>query len=744
VDKYKQDLQEETDYLEQTLAIIKCELDMENAAVMEQKSKLLALRKDMWENTVHFSNDFDRLPEINHYLEEVNNQTANYGSTKKQIERYHAMLAMPYFGRFDFAEDGSVNSEKFYIGLHNLMDSKTQYIFVYDWRAPVSSIFYSSEVGKASYNAPVGAISGDVLLKRQYKIKDSKLKYFFDCNIRINDEKLQEALGNNTSARMRSIVETIQKDQDAIIRDTENELLVVQGVAGSGKTSIALHRIAFLLYEGLQTKLASSNIIIISPNNIFSKYISSVLPELGEENVGETTFDDIVWKLIGHRLETETRNRQLESLIVSRNTGEEEIRRHGIEFKGSHAFTKILDRLIQHYERRIVVFEDVYYNGNVLMTRQQLKNLFLNNKIGMPMAKRLKRIEKKVLEIIRSLNKKRLAKIEKIVEESEGHELEIKSFSRLLLMKESKKIAKRLQSFTEVDYLDLYKLLFNSRELFYKLSRGLDMPEDIEQIISSTRAGLDRGRANYEDCAAVLYLKLRLEGSHLFSGIKQVVIDEAQDYYPLQYEVFYLLFGDARLTVLGDIHQSVEKDADNSFYDVITEIFHSKKMVRLFLNKSYRSSFEINAFTQKLLDKKQHLISFERHEAEPVLVFKDSAEMVDHAVIQDIGNYFEQGYESIAVICKTWAEAEKLHSRLKESINIKLVNTDQGEIGKGALVIPAYMVKGLEFDVVLVYGASRDNYATEFDRKLLYVACTRALHRLALYYTGEKSTYIPV
>lgn len=742
MDDYQQNLREEMAYLEQTLAVITRELGMETAALTDKKSKLIALRKDMWENTVHFSNDFDRLPEINHYLSEVNNQTANYGSTKKQIQRYRAMLGVPYFGRFDFAEDGSCHREKFYIGLHNLMDSETNNIFVYDWRAPISSIFYSSEVGKASYIAPVGTISGYVLLKRQYKIRDAKLKYFFDCSIKINDEKLQEVLGSNSSARMRNIVETIQKEQDAIIRDTENELLIVQGVVGSGKTSIALHRIAFLLYEGLNLNLAANNIIIVSPNTVFSKYISSVLPELGEENVKEITFDDIVARLFAGRLTAETRNRQLESLIAARNDDIGAIRRQSIEFKGSGTFTKILDRLIQQYERRLIAFEDIYYNGKILMTRQQLKNLFLNNKIGMPVAKRLKRIEAKILEAVHALRKKRLSRIEKIVEKSDGHELEVKSFSRLLLMKESRKFSQRLQRFTEVDYLELYKLLFNNRDLFLKFTRGLELPEHVEQIISRTKENLERGYVDYEDCAPILYLKIKLEGNDQFSEIKQVVIDEAQDYYPLQYEVFNLLFRDARYTVLGDVNQAIEKGADYSLYNGIADIFSKKKTVKLFLNKSYRASFEINAFTQKLLDKKQDFISFERHEAEPLVVFKESPELLDRAVEQDIDYYFAQGYESIAVICKTWEEAKGLQARLKKSINIKLLNTDHGEIAKGALVIPAYMVKGLEFDVVLVYGASKENYAGRFDRKLLYIACTRALHRLALYHTGEQSPFI--
>ncbi len=739
---YQKKLQEETVYLEETIDLIKRELALETTALAGKKARLIALGKDMWENTVHFSNDFDRLPEINQYLAEVNNQACDYGNTLKRIEKYSKILGTPYFGRFDFSEEGSTEREKIYIGLCNVNDSKTHKIAVYDWRAPISSLFYRFEVGRASYDAPSCTISGDVWLKRQYKIINSRLKYFFDSTVNINDEILQEVLSRTSSAKMRNIVKTIQKEQDLIIRDTENELLIVQGVAGSGKTSVALHRIAFLLYEGMNSKVDANNITIISPNPILSRYISGVLPELGEENVDRTTFDEIAAGLIDGRMRAETRNEQFESLITSRGGEEEKIRRQGIELKGSREFAKILDRLIQLYERRLIAFEDVCFDGKTLFTRHQLKSHILNNKIGMPLAKRLQRLENKILEKVYPLRKIRLKRIEKVVENSDGHDMEVRSFSRLLSLKESKKFLGMLRKFTVVEYLDLYKLLFNKQELFNKLAGGLELPGDIEQAILRTKECLENGYLYFEDCAPVLYLKLKLEGADMFSGIRQVVIDEAQDYYPMQYEVFRLLFREARLTLLGDIHQAIEKDADMSIYDTAADIFNKQKTVKLSLNKSYRSSFEINTFNQKLLKGEQDFISFERHEAEPMVVYKEGPKQVDHAVENDIADYLERGYESIAVVGKTWEEAKSIFAGLKNSVHIKLVSANSKDAWKGAMVIPAYMMKGLEFDAVIIHGASRENYYSEFDRKLLYLACTRALHRLTLYYTGEKSPFL--
>ncbi|HEX9062295.1 MAG TPA: ATP-dependent DNA helicase, partial [Clostridia bacterium] len=229
---YEQNLQEETEYLEKTLSFISNELHRQNNLLSDRKASLRSSSKDMWENSVHFSNDFDKLTEVNQYLSEVTMHTASYKSTETQIAKYKRVLGSPYFGRFDFVEEGFNGEEKIYIGLHNIMDPKTHEIYVYDWRAPISSIFYQYELGKAFYKAPSGDISGDVLLKRQYKIEDSSLKYFFDCNIVIGDEILQKVLSRNASPKMKNIVETIQREQDIIIRDTENELLIVQGVAG--------------------------------------------------------------------------------------------------------------------------------------------------------------------------------------------------------------------------------------------------------------------------------------------------------------------------------------------------------------------------------------------------------------------------------------------------------------------------------------------------------------------------------
>lgn len=742
MDSYQENHQEEIEYLKKTLAFIEEEVKKEEKNLEEKKSDLIAAKKDMYENTVHIASDFESLVDINLHLMQVNNHISGYDT--RRIKNLKKMINSPYFGRFDFIEKGFNEKEKIYIGLYNLMDKNTGEVYVYDWRAPISSVFYRYELGEVMYDTPAGVSRGDVSLKRQYQIRDSQLKYFFDCSVRITDEILQEVLSHNTSAKMKNIIETIQKEQDVIIRDRDHELLIVQGVAGSGKTSIALHRIAFLLYEGLNTNLQSKDVIIISPNSVFSHYISSVLPELGEENVRQSIFDDLVLEVLQGRFGKETREMQLEALIHSRVKIGDEGRKKSIDFKGSRVFKKILDRLLWHYAHRLIEFEDVYYNGTILATRQQLKNRFLHNEIGIPMAKQLNKIETILLQKVHPLQKKRLKRLEKIVEKSEGHEFEIKSFSRLLAIKQAVAFRDRIQKFTKVDYGDLYTQLFKNRGLLHKLAQGLTLPENINEIISTTLQNLEEGQVHYEDYAPLLYLKLKVEGNNVVSGIKHVVIDEAQDYTPLQYEVFKILYDNATYTVLGDIRQAIEKPIDYSLYDDVSEILNKGKTIKLSLNKGYRSTCEINAFTQKLLGEgNQHdYCSIERYGEEPKVIQRETLEGIDQSIIADIGNYTQQGYESVAIICKTQKEAEKVFSRLKKSVQLTLIKPQDGEVIKGALVIPTYMAKGLEFDVVIIYDVNKENYVSDFDRQLLYIGCTRALHRLVIYHKGDKSPLI--
>lgn len=741
--EYKDKYIEEINYLKEIIDLINYKLEIETISLEGKKIDLIAARKEMWENTTHSSADLDKVSDANQYLSALQAQTLSYSDTAKLVLRFEKMLDSPYFARIDFTEKGYDDTEKIYIGLFNLMDETTPDIKVYDWRAPISSIFYRSEVGPVEYVAPMGKVKGNVSLKRQYKIKKGKMEYFFDSNINILDEMLKEALSKNTTSKMKTIVETIQKQQDLIIRDLVNELLIVQGVAGSGKTSVALHRIAFLLYQGLHLNLSSNNIVIISPNTLFSQYISNVLPELGEENIAELTFESIFNEIFENKLSIKAKSEQLEEIICSESDYQKNFLRSYMNFKGSPVFLEIINRYISYYEHKLIKFEDIYFNGKIIENRDLLKSLLLSNKLNMPTAKKLKIIENRILDKVHDIRNVRRQKIEEIVSNSNRHQFEVKSFTRVISSKETSRLTQKLHKFTEFDCYDLYKTLFRDKEIFFKISKGLNLPDNINDIIDYTNKNiLDKYNLPYSDGIGLMYLKLKIEGYDLYSNIKQVMVDEAQDYYPVHYNILKILFREARFTVVGDVNQTIEKKTDLSIYDDIIKIFNKNKSNKLLLTKSYRNSFEISKFSQKLLDNKIDNEFFKRNEGEPEIINKSTQSKLEDKIIIDIDKYKSQGLSSIAIICKSRKQASDLYFRLKNKIDIKLIDSGENSSIVGTTIIPVYMAKGLEFDSVMIYETNNIYYKSEYDKKLLYIACTRALHRLSLYYTGIISDFL--
>lgn len=736
-------MQEERAYLLNVINIIKVEIEKELEALNSRRRDLVSTGKDMWENAAHFSTDFARMTETVQYLATLNTQTVSYDIVKRQLDKLRRMLDLPYFGRFDLIEENFDDKEKIYIGISSLIDSKTKDIMVYDWRAPISSIYYEYELGSSKYQAPQGVIKGEVTLKRQYKIHKGVLDYYFDSNLQIDDEMLQQALCRNASIKMRNIVESIQKEQNAIIRDTDNDLLIVQGVAGSGKTSVALHRIAFLLYQGMDININKNNIVIISPNVLFSKYISRVLPDLGEDNVRQLIFEEILDKYFNGRFKFQGRNSMIEALTMEKDDRKLEISLRSIEFKGSKEFMIILERLIEYYMLHAVEFKDIYYDGLIVETRQRLRSMLINEKTSTPIAKRMERMQRILFEKINPLRKNRLEKLERFVLKQGEHELEIKSFSRLMAIKETKRLSTHMQSFTKIDYFMVYKELFSKEGLLLKLAKDLELPDCIDEIIENTRRNLENGFIEYGDSAPLLLLKLKLEGGSIYPDIRQVVVDEAQDYSPLHYLIFKLLFKNSRFTILGDINQSIERNNNLSIYTSIVGILNKRKSIQLFMNKSYRSSYEINAFVQRIYNLQQEIVSVDRKGAVPKIQCCDSKSSMDMKLVEEIKALKKKGFDTIAVICKNAKESQELYRQINSNIEIKLVSLEDEEVEAELIIIPAYLAKGLEFDAVIVYNVSKDNYIREIDRRLLYIACTRALHSLTLLYVNKPSRFVP-
>ena len=706
--------------LAQTISLAEEQLKQAKEAADKKKSEIIEAKKDVRENTEHgitslyTSDGFEALVELSQYINPVTDKIIDYEEEEHKILLLEKMIKSPYFARIDFKFDDEDEFEKIYIGRSSLRKNSYQEMYVYDWRSPIASVFYRFMTGEAFYDAPCGRVTGELNLKRQYEIKNGILEYFFDSDVQIVDEFLRQLLSQNTTAKMKAIVETIQYEQDVVIRDMENDLLMVQGVAGSGKTSIALHRAAYLMYQGLQTKLSANNIMIISPNSIFEQYISNVLPELGEDNVISSVFEDILSELLNGR-KIQSRNDFLENLIV--NSKYKEISRNSIEFKTSSFFREILDQFLIDIPRQWIEFEDVYYEGKCVVSGQILKDKILGRP-ETPLGIKLEQLEDYILEQIFGTGKGR------------GH-------------KEEKNLIKQeIQKFIKIDIVELYKILFSNEAYFYSLLQNSNPSQNIKNIWKYTKENLEADSLYYDDAIAIAYLYLKIYGTNKYKNIKQVVIDEAQDYYPLQYEIFNLLFSNAKFTILGDMKQTLAKKEDISFYEQIQKILNKKKSSLIMLDKSFRCTNEILNFSLKFIEQSSQIKSFNRNGDSPKVYIADNSEIFIDEIVKEIKLCQEKGFQSICLICKTEKNSTYLFNKIKHKLDIQLIKNGSASDLQGVFILPVYMSKGLEFDTVLICDADSQNYHDEDDKNLLYVACTRALHKLSLFCENEVSPLI--
>ena len=730
----------ENNRLNQTISIAEEQLSSLRKNSEKVRKEILEAKKQLREETNHslsnlwVKDNFYDLIEIGQYAKPISHKISEYEVEAAKIIALEKLLNSPYFARIDFKFQDEDEYENIYIGRSSLIDDDSSEIYVYDWRSPISSIFYRFGIGEAFYEAPSGKITGEVNLKRQYEINKGKLEYFFDADIQIIDEFLRKMLSQNTSSKMKTIVETIQKDQDMIIRNMEMDLMMVQGVAGSGKTSVALHRAAYLMYQGLSDKLSSNNILIISPNTLFEQYISNVLPELGEKNVNSKTFEELIINILnGPKIET--RNELLETLLSSNDN----LIKCSMEFKCSSEFVEILNRFINDLPRRWIDFKDVYYDGKHISNRQLSKNRILNEKRAITLSSRLKQLETSILEEVHKNHKSRLEKLTDFVTTYKEHSFELEETARMLSIYESTRLIKEIRKFTELNPLELYRKLFTNKSYFYSLSKGMDLPENIEDILDFTFKNLDNDVLSYGDAVALSFLNLKLNTNNGYSEIRQIVIDEAQDYYPIHFEILNLLFPKSRYTILGDINQTIGKQENLSLYERVNKILCKKKSSLITMDKSFRSTSEILEFSKKFLYDDFKINSFSRKGEAPIVHSSSTLAELKDNIINEIKTSRENNYQSVGLICKTEKEASSLYEILKDEIQIKLIKSDSMATLDGTFIIPIYLSKGLEFDSVLILNTDKNTYYSKDDKNLLYIACTRALHRLSLFYTGEMS-----
>ena len=685
---FNQTEEQERKYLQWIITLIENTINNTDASVKEHVDTLQEYKDYLWSNK-----DIDP-HEIRSMRESILNHFAIGESVIDKRKRLGKLLDIPYFGRIDFKERKSEgNTIPVYIGIHTFYDFGRKVNLIYDWRAPISGMFYDYELGEASYNSPTGEVEGDVLLKRQYRIRKGKMEFMIESSLTVYDDILQKELSSNSDDKMKNIVATIQREQNRIIRNEDAHVLIIQRVAGSGKASIALHSIAYLLYA-FKGSILSKDILIISPNKVFADYISNVLPELGEETVPEKSMEHILSDTLDNKYKYQNFFEQVTELLEKPDLQFA----NRIQYKASFDFIAQLDRFILYIENNYFKATDVQLTRYVTVPAEFIDEQFRRfNRY--PMRKRFETMADYIVELTEV-----------------KYNFEVTTAERNMLKKEIKKM------FAGNDDLQVYKDFFAwiGKPEMYKMRKNRTI--------------------EHADLAPLAYLHIALEGSNTNHAVKHLLIDEMQDYSPIQYKVIQKLYA-CRKTILGDANQSVNPYGSSNA-DTIRKSFVRGEIMSL--NKSYRSTFEITDFAQKI-KKNNELQPVARHGEKPCIMKCENKEDEISNILNLIYKYNKSKLKSLGIICKTESKAEEIAQELGKILeDVYFLSNQSSAFIKGIVVTSVHMAKGLEFDELIVPEVSADNYQNEMDKGLLYIAVTRAMHMLTLTYCGKPSKFIPL
>lgn len=660
----REEFERERNYLNKTVSLIRKKISKLGQELFDDDSKVLEFKKLIWDTHTEMDPN-----EMRSMMAESDLQVSIMQSKGNYLQRLFRIQNKPYFGSIRFKEEGSEEEDNIYIGITHVEDKLDYY--VHDWRSPICSMFYDYETGPASYKAPSGIIKGNIIKKRQYIIEDAELKHIFDNDLNISDSLLQEVLAEESSDKMKNIVNTIQEEQNKVIRNTEDKNLIVEGIAGSGKTSVALHRIAFLLYR--IPNLTSSNVVVFTPNKVFSEYISNVLPELGEDNTYDMTFYDLLCQNINEYKDIENFTDFI-SRYYKGNVDNYDM----VKYKQSDEIIKDIDSYINNLLSTIKFNNKLEYDNFIEIDTEELNNM-LNYKYNrFPLFERIKEISKRIASNNYEGSTKNASSIEKKLKELLNIKLDLKDI---------------FNNFYQNEY-SKYKDKVNDKYLYY------------------------------EDACIFLYIKSLLVGFNTNHVIKEIVIDEAQDYNKLQYLIIKKTFKTSNYTILGDTNQTINPYYKYDSLEELTSIFESSKYITL--TKTYRSTGKIIDYTNKILGL-NHVTAIRNDKASDI-IFRNNITKNDF--LTDINN-LKTISKSIAIITKNDKEAEKVYNMLKDDLDIMLID-GFGHIKRDLVVVPSYVAKGLEFDSVIIY-TDEDNKYQEKDKYLFYVACTRAQHNLIIY-----------
>lgn len=683
----------------------------------------------------------------------------------QRIKNLKMVINKPYFARVDFIEKGDVKRDAFYLGKVMVTDHNTLEQIVIDWRAPIADLYYEGRLGEANYNCPAGNIEGEIKLKRQYFFnKDGELENVMDIDITTNDEMLQPFLAANSDTRLKNIISTIQAEQNKIIRSEMWRPLVVQGVAGSGKTTIALHRIAYLIYN-YDKNFFPEEFLIIAPSKFFLNYISNVLPDLGVERVQQSTYEDIAFEIIGDEFDIEDPNEKLAIIIDNNKSDKEKEMSKVIEqasiLKSSIRFKNMLDEYLYELEKRFIPDEDFKIDKYVFMKREDIHHLYFREYANLPICRRIEEIVKHLKnsvmmrsgEILKDIEEERDYKIAKVKAEETIEEIRLSMIRNLYgdaeklaksVIKDAKKHALNYFGANKVmtplkyykEFLDVY---------FEQIASERIDKRQIKYIKDSFATAQRKGKIEMEDIAPLMYIKCMVHGVKTKFELKHIVVDEAQDFSEFQFYVFKKIIKSNSMTILGDLAQGIYYyRGTRNWQKTMSVVFGEDSDLKyLTLKKTYRTTEEIMNVANKVISNINDVLNCEL--GEPVMKngapvtfkhFENHSDMINQIKAR-LEEFKQKGFTNIAIIGKTIPDCLKLQKELNDE-EIHMISSKDAEYNGGINICPSYLSKGLEFDAVIITDADVNNYTkSEVDTKLLYVCITRAMNTLDIYYVDK-------
>ncbi|KFM98992.1 DNA helicase UvrD [Bacillus clarus] len=628
----------------------------------------------------------------------------------------------PYFGRLDFQEDGQFEPRPLYIGKVGVSDENTMKPIVIDWRAPVASMFYSFTGGEepAFYHSPDGLVEGDVYLKRNISIRKRELERVVDTYVKgsedvsLADDFLLYRLGENKDNKLKDIVSTIQSEQNDIIRAEKNLPLLIQGVAGSGKTTIALHRLAFLIYE-YREQLEAERMIVFAPNSLFLDYISSVLPELGVGNISQTTFQDWALRTLDDAVKLKQTEEKLKEAF-SINRDEKKVMLG--KLKGTMEFKSFIEERMIQFEQELVPTKDFEAWDRAVIPVEEIKKWMQVEYKHYPLKKRRERLVGRMKRWI---------------------EIELKKFGetnekKLLKKEATKRLNTYMKFWPKMSPLSLYSSMMKSKEIFEVLH---------EELVQETEKNCGKKEVYVEDLPALIYIHHRITGIEIGQKFHHVVIDEAQDFSPFQVYILKEITLGNSFTILGDLSQAIYDYQGIEDWNSFKEVFQETGYYEL--TRSYRSTKEIIEFANEVIKNADIPVGL----ATPVFRSGENVKIVSTEdqfaeIVKTLQHLQDENVKTIAVIGRTDDECRDIYMKLTNAgINVNVIEANQSKYEGGISVVPVYLAKGLEFDAVLLIDVDEEHYKnTKHDAKLLYVGCTRSLHDLWIFHTGEASPLI--